>query len=444
MASNPSVDVRDRLASADGVRAAALGADRGRGRSDMSVERPLRRAPPPWVGTVPPPSRADAIGEPARRQVSARKMRVTIHPQAYASDMARLGLFPLPLVLVPTERVPLHIFEPRYRELIGECIERDEEFGVLLKKRGRRGARRSGRARRSSRCCGGCPTGGCTSRSRAASGSGCSSCTTTARSSRARSSRSRTRTIRPRARDVEQVLRALPAAAGDRRLDARAAGRGLAAARLPDRLARRLRQRREAGADRAHLAAAALRAPRRAARARARGAHARAGGDAVGGGERQGHAAAAIAGERLRTRRSPVAARGASPSGWRRRSARRAGGSGRCDSPRARSRASRRGAIAASLCGKTCSSSLRMPASRGPFVRGGEQGGADAAAPVLRGDREAEVGDVGARRMRVARQREPADDLAVDLGDEQRRVGVAADRADVPPLGGDAAPGSRR
>ena len=46
--------------------------------------------------------------------------------------MARLGLFPLPLVLVPTERVPLHIFEPRYRELIGECIERDEEFGIVL------------------------------------------------------------------------------------------------------------------------------------------------------------------------------------------------------------------------------------------------------------------------------------------------------------------------
>jgi Lon protease-like protein len=50
--------------------------------------------------------------------------------------MSRLGLFPLPLVLVPTERVPLHIFEPRYRELIGECLERGEEFGVLLKKDG--------------------------------------------------------------------------------------------------------------------------------------------------------------------------------------------------------------------------------------------------------------------------------------------------------------------
>jgi Lon protease-like protein len=46
--------------------------------------------------------------------------------------MARLGLFPLPLVLVPTERVPLHIFEPRYRELIGECLTEGREFGLLL------------------------------------------------------------------------------------------------------------------------------------------------------------------------------------------------------------------------------------------------------------------------------------------------------------------------
>ena len=46
--------------------------------------------------------------------------------------MPELGLFPLPLVLVPTERIPLHIFEPRYRELIGECLETDGEFGLVL------------------------------------------------------------------------------------------------------------------------------------------------------------------------------------------------------------------------------------------------------------------------------------------------------------------------
>ena len=46
--------------------------------------------------------------------------------------MPELGLFPLPIVLVPTERIPLHIFEPRYRELIEECVESDTDFGLVL------------------------------------------------------------------------------------------------------------------------------------------------------------------------------------------------------------------------------------------------------------------------------------------------------------------------
>ena len=46
--------------------------------------------------------------------------------------MDEIGLFPLGVVLLPTERVPLHIFEPRYRELIGECLEKTEEFGFVL------------------------------------------------------------------------------------------------------------------------------------------------------------------------------------------------------------------------------------------------------------------------------------------------------------------------
>jgi Lon protease-like protein len=50
---------------------------------------------------------------------------------AYASDVEEIGLFPLGIVLLPTERVPLHIFEPRYRELIGECVESGDEFGLL-------------------------------------------------------------------------------------------------------------------------------------------------------------------------------------------------------------------------------------------------------------------------------------------------------------------------
>ena len=46
--------------------------------------------------------------------------------------MEEIGLFPLGMVLLPNERVPLHIFEPRYRELIGECLDSSREFGLVL------------------------------------------------------------------------------------------------------------------------------------------------------------------------------------------------------------------------------------------------------------------------------------------------------------------------
>ena len=45
--------------------------------------------------------------------------------------MSELGLFPLGIVLLPTEQVPLHIFEDRYQELIGECMAENSEFGLV-------------------------------------------------------------------------------------------------------------------------------------------------------------------------------------------------------------------------------------------------------------------------------------------------------------------------
>jgi Lon protease-like protein len=42
-----------------------------------------------------------------------------------------LGLFPLGIVLLPTEQIPLHIFEDRYQELIAECLSEEREFGLL-------------------------------------------------------------------------------------------------------------------------------------------------------------------------------------------------------------------------------------------------------------------------------------------------------------------------
>ena len=43
-----------------------------------------------------------------------------------------ISLFPLNLVLFPSVRLPLHIFEPRYKELMNECVERGSEFGINL------------------------------------------------------------------------------------------------------------------------------------------------------------------------------------------------------------------------------------------------------------------------------------------------------------------------
>lgn len=45
--------------------------------------------------------------------------------------MDELGLFPLGIVLLPTEQLPLHIFEERYKELIADCLEQEAEFGLV-------------------------------------------------------------------------------------------------------------------------------------------------------------------------------------------------------------------------------------------------------------------------------------------------------------------------
>jgi Lon protease-like protein len=40
-------------------------------------------------------------------------------------------LFPLGIVLLPGEAVPLHIFEERYKQMIGECLAEEREFGII-------------------------------------------------------------------------------------------------------------------------------------------------------------------------------------------------------------------------------------------------------------------------------------------------------------------------
>lgn len=45
-----------------------------------------------------------------------------------------LPLFPLEIVVFPGAPLPLHIFEPRYKEMIGECLAQDRPFGMVQAK----------------------------------------------------------------------------------------------------------------------------------------------------------------------------------------------------------------------------------------------------------------------------------------------------------------------
>ncbi len=45
-------------------------------------------------------------------------------------------MFPLGSVLFPSLFLPLHVFEPRYRALVRNCLDGDREFGVVLIERG--------------------------------------------------------------------------------------------------------------------------------------------------------------------------------------------------------------------------------------------------------------------------------------------------------------------
>ncbi|MCX7930803.1 MAG: LON peptidase substrate-binding domain-containing protein [Chlorobi bacterium] len=49
-----------------------------------------------------------------------------------ATVVEQIGLFPLGTVLFPGAHLPLHIVELRYRELIGQCLQQNQPFGINL------------------------------------------------------------------------------------------------------------------------------------------------------------------------------------------------------------------------------------------------------------------------------------------------------------------------
>ncbi len=55
---------------------------------------------------------------------------------AMQGDGVELPIFELPVVILPGELLPLHIFEERYKRMIGHCLENAEPFGIVFRDEG--------------------------------------------------------------------------------------------------------------------------------------------------------------------------------------------------------------------------------------------------------------------------------------------------------------------
>ena len=78
---------------------------------------------------------------PSRVRRSCESGRAVVRPPRavvpwWGMPGTRLPMFPLSAVLFPHASMPLHVFEPRYRELLRDCLAGDARFGIVLIERG--------------------------------------------------------------------------------------------------------------------------------------------------------------------------------------------------------------------------------------------------------------------------------------------------------------------
>ena len=101
---------------------------------------------------MPDVLRARAAGQAIRR-ADGRTYTLTV---ALVRDFP---LFPLGIVALPSELVPLHIFEERYKTMMARCEEEESEFGIVwvVRRRAARLGRLRVRDRRGARADGGRP-----------------------------------------------------------------------------------------------------------------------------------------------------------------------------------------------------------------------------------------------------------------------------------------------
>ncbi len=50
-----------------------------------------------------------------------------------SNNILKINLFPINISILPDELVPLHIFEDRYKKMVSNCLENNQEFGIVYK-----------------------------------------------------------------------------------------------------------------------------------------------------------------------------------------------------------------------------------------------------------------------------------------------------------------------
>jgi Lon protease-like protein len=73
---------------------------------------------------------------PALHASGRRLVRPDVQEWDMADEPVALPMFPLSIVLFPGGILPLHVFEPRYRQMTMDCLAAGREFGVVLISRG--------------------------------------------------------------------------------------------------------------------------------------------------------------------------------------------------------------------------------------------------------------------------------------------------------------------